>query len=283
MENNPVSYMQNDKRWGSKNYSAKGEKTTIGRAGCGPTCAAMVVATLADMNETPDKAAKWSLRKGYKACKQGTYYSFFTPYFKRFNIKCTKITTSSVYHKLSDIAHKKAFQALLDGDMVIACMGRGIWTSSGHFVLAYKTDGRRVYINDPASKKPMRLCNSIEAWQYEVKHYFIVEVPKKSKKGDNELVEKRDVIFDDKEYIVNAINKDGENFIKIKDLEKFGFKISSLGAKPVISMDMLEVNLPNGEIEIKGINSNGTTYGEIRKVSEKLGHKVGWNKKIIIR
>lgn len=30
----PVSYLQTDPRWGSLDYSATGEKTTIGRSGC---------------------------------------------------------------------------------------------------------------------------------------------------------------------------------------------------------------------------------------------------------
>ena len=49
----PVSYLQTDPKWGSLDYSAPGEKTTIAASGCGPTAMAMVLATWADMSVTP--------------------------------------------------------------------------------------------------------------------------------------------------------------------------------------------------------------------------------------
>ena len=46
----PVSYMQTDTRWKKKSYAVKGENSTIGSAGCGPTCAAMVIAEFINPN-----------------------------------------------------------------------------------------------------------------------------------------------------------------------------------------------------------------------------------------
>ena len=43
MNTQPVSYLQTDPRWGSLDYSAPGEKTTIRASGCGPTAMAMVL------------------------------------------------------------------------------------------------------------------------------------------------------------------------------------------------------------------------------------------------
>ena len=65
--NRPVRYLQTDPRWKNYNYSAKGEKKTIGTSGCGPACAAMVIATLKDKNVTPVTTAGWSMAHGYKA------------------------------------------------------------------------------------------------------------------------------------------------------------------------------------------------------------------------
>ena len=45
-------------------------------------------------------------------------------------------------------------QAIERGDMVIACMGKGNWTTSGHYVLWYGLEAGKVLINDPWSKKP---------------------------------------------------------------------------------------------------------------------------------
>ena len=46
MNKQPVSYLQKDPRWKDKPYRVPGESSTIGSAGCGPTCAAMVIETL---------------------------------------------------------------------------------------------------------------------------------------------------------------------------------------------------------------------------------------------
>ncbi len=104
----PVSYLQTDSRWGNVDYSASGESTTIGRAGCGPTAAAMVAAEWADNSETPLTAAKWALKNGYKAKGQGTYYSFFKPYFKRFNLVCEQLNGSSAYNVSNAAVHLAA-------------------------------------------------------------------------------------------------------------------------------------------------------------------------------
>lgn len=58
-------------------------------------------------------------------------------------------------------------------------MGKGLWTSGGHFVLAYKLKNGYVYINDPASTQSNRLKNKLSTWQNDVKYYWVIEVDKK--------------------------------------------------------------------------------------------------------
>lgn len=70
----PVDYKQTDVRWKNKDYSAKGESTTIGKSGCGPSSMAMVLATLADKTVTPETECAWALKNGFKCPHSGTYY-----------------------------------------------------------------------------------------------------------------------------------------------------------------------------------------------------------------
>ena len=56
MNQRPVSCLDRS-RWSAKDYSARGEKTTIGASGCGPTAMAMVLATWADPQVTPATGA----------------------------------------------------------------------------------------------------------------------------------------------------------------------------------------------------------------------------------
>jgi hypothetical protein len=73
--------------------------------------------------------------------------------------------------------HDKALAAVTAGDLVIACMGPGLWTKSGHFILWYGCDGAYVYINDPNSESPDRLKNTLQKFQGEAKRYFAVKRP----------------------------------------------------------------------------------------------------------
>lgn len=173
----PISYLQTDPKWKNHNYSAKGEKKTIGSAGCGVTVAAMVIATLKDKNVTPVTTAEWSMAHGYKALNQGTYYTYFVPQFKQYGITCRQLNSSNLYGKLSSSAHTEALNALKKGNWVIACMGKGHWTTAGHFILLYKYENGYVYINDPASTKANRVINTWDLFAKQVKYMWAVEVP----------------------------------------------------------------------------------------------------------
>ena len=174
----PVSYMQTDKKWKSKSYAVKGESSTIGSAGCGPTCAAMVIAEFIDSKITPVETCKWSLEHGYKALKQGTYYTYFKAQGAAYGLNWEQITNSNIYGNKTHSAHKKALEAVKNGDYVIALMGKGNWTSGGHYVLWYGMDGNYALINDPASTKSSRLKGNYQTFISQVKHYFVCHAPK---------------------------------------------------------------------------------------------------------
>lgn len=179
--NIPVSYLQTDSRWKNHNYSAKGEKKTIGTSGCGVTAAAMVIASLKDKTVTPVTTAEWAMQHGYKALNQGTYYSYFVPQFSLYGIKCKRLNTANLYGKSSSAVHTQtletALQALQQGNWVIACMGKGNWTSTGHFILLYKYENGYVYIHDPASVSASRTYNTWNLFAGEVKYLWTVTVP----------------------------------------------------------------------------------------------------------
>jgi hypothetical protein len=141
---------------------------------------AMAVSTLTNRRLLPDEACAWALAKGFKALCQGTYYSYFPAAGKEYGVEASQLTPSDLRGMAAGQAracHDKALAAVNAGDLVIACMGPGLWTKSGHFVLWHGCDGAYAYINDPNSESPDRLKNTLQRFQSEAKHYFMAKRP----------------------------------------------------------------------------------------------------------
>lgn len=183
MNKQPVSYLQTDPRWKNKDYSAKGESTTIGASGCGPTAAAMLIETLTGKTFTPVDACKWSLEHGYKAVNQGTYYAYFSPQFAAHGINCYQLSWTNVYHNPTSSIHDKAFELLNQGYYLIALMKKGNWTSGGHFVVVWWEDNK-VRINDPASTKDSRVNGDINAFRNEAAYYWVIDARSYNNSGN---------------------------------------------------------------------------------------------------
>ena len=183
MNKQPVSYLQTDPRWKNKPYRVKGETATIGSSGCGPTAAAMLIETITGRTFTPEDACKWSLEHGYKALNAGTYYAYFAPQFAAHGIECQQMNWVNTYGKPNSDNHKKAFDLLKQGYYLIALMGKGLWTSSGHFVVVWWEDGK-VHINDPASTKPARLTGDLTTFKSQVKYYWWIDARKYNAGGE---------------------------------------------------------------------------------------------------
>lgn len=184
MNKQPVSYLQTDKRWKSFPYRVKGETSTIGGSGCGPTAAAMAIETLTGRTFTPVDACKWSVDHGYKALNQGTYYGYFVPQFEAFGIGCRRLNGASVYHKPNSPVHDEMISWLKKGYYVIALMKKGTWTKGGHFVLVWWADNK-IRINDPASTKAARLNGDVKTFRNEAAYYWLIDAREYNKEEDD--------------------------------------------------------------------------------------------------
>lgn len=179
----PVDYKQTDPRWGSNTYAADGETSTIKSAGCGPTALADVLAALVSPYIDPLTTTSWARQHGYKVYKSGTSYGFFAPCAANYGVKVRRLNTSNVYGRTTVAVHAQALAELRNGNWIIACMGKGNWTKSGHYVVAYGFEDGMVYINDPASTKAARACNTWALFTSQVKYYWVVEVPEQIKQS----------------------------------------------------------------------------------------------------
>lgn len=147
-----VYYNQMDSRWADKPY---GPRDTIGVSGCGPTSLAIVVSTLTDTTVDPVSMSKWAYDNGYLAEGTGSYHSLIPDGARHFGLQVKGATTKE---------KQKIIDALSAGKLVIAIMGKGHFTSSGHFmVLRGVNDDGKILVADPASHK-----RSDEAWDFSI-------------------------------------------------------------------------------------------------------------------
>lgn len=207
MNKKPVLYMQTDRRWAKKPYRVTGEAATIGGSGCGPTCAAMLIETLTGKTFTPEDACAWSAEHGYKALNQGTYYSYFVPQFRAYGIACERLNTANVYGCPNASVHDKAKALLKDGWYLIACMGKGLWTKSGHYIVVWWADGR-IHINDPASKLAQRTAGEPATFRKQVKYYWAIDARAHNKEEPDLTKEEiiaivREVLAEEKSKIIH--------------------------------------------------------------------------------
>lgn len=219
MNSQPVSYLQTDSKWANISYATKGEVTTIGASGCGPTAMAMVLATWADKSVTPKSECAWALENGFKALKHGTYYSYFAHAAKRYGLSCTQLNGASILGNSGSGLHAQVLQFLKQGDLIIACMGPGNWTRSGHFVLLWDVIGDVAYVNDPASTLTRRTRGSWTLLKKQVKFYFRIRKPAtipnpKKEESDLTTAEIRKIVEETvkvtvKEYITAALAEAG--------------------------------------------------------------------------
>ena len=215
MAQQPVSYFQTDPRWKNIPYAVKGESSTIGGSGCGPSSAAMILATWADKNVTPQTECAWALKNGYKALNSGTYYSYFVPAFKRYNLKCTQLNSTNIYGNSKSQFHTQAKQAVDNGDLVIACMGKGNWTRSGHYIVVWNIVGNTIYINDPASTKLARTQGDYSLFKQQVKYYWVIKNPGTAPKTEDIKEANFDAKINSDDGYLNIREGAGTNYKKV--------------------------------------------------------------------
>lgn len=137
-------YMQTDSRWASKYY---GGTDTIEEFGCGPTCMAIVVSSLTDTTIDPELMCQWANENGYWFPQSGSLHTLIPDVASKYGLSCEGVENNS------EAAHKLS-KALSSGKLVVALMGKGNFTNSGHFiVLRGITEDGLVYVADPMDEE----------------------------------------------------------------------------------------------------------------------------------
>ena len=180
MNKKPISYLQTDKRWKDKGWNGM----TIGPSGCGPTAAAMLISTLTGKEVTPEETFSWAGTHGHLEKGHGTNYTtYFQKQFAEYGLRAEMLNWQNTYGKPNHPNHEKVVEQLKEGYYAIALMNKGLWTSSGHFVVVWWSDDK-VRINDPASTRAERLNGDIRTFRSEVKYYWLIDARDYNKKEE---------------------------------------------------------------------------------------------------
>lgn len=130
-------YQQWDTRWGYREYG----DNLIAINGCGPTCLSMVaVGLLKDTSLNPAKICEYSENNGYYDSVNGTLWDLMRKGASGLGLKVTEI----------GLDKEVIINHLNKGHPIIATMGPGDFTTTGHFiVLTGINDQEEVTVNDP--------------------------------------------------------------------------------------------------------------------------------------
>ena len=141
--------MQWDPRWGYEKYGSD----VVGITGCGPICLAMAgYYVTGDEAFHPAAMVDFAARNGYYSPGSGSSWTLISEGGVKLGLQVTEIP----------LVKKKILKHLEAGNPIICAMGKGDFTSSGHYIVLVGTQDGLIRVNDPNSH-----ANSEKLWSYE--------------------------------------------------------------------------------------------------------------------
>lgn len=153
-------YNQSDSRWADYLY---GGQDPLRKYGCGPTALAMIVSSFTNETLLPPEMADWAAANHYWAPRGGTAHSFIPECASAFGLQANSFQDFTVEGVLNE---------LISGHILVALMGPGHFTGSGHFIIItdYWT-GTQVRIADPASLENTQTPWEVQTLLDELSHF----------------------------------------------------------------------------------------------------------------
>ena len=141
-------FSQKDKRWKDKDYSSGKSKSTMGKAGCGPTAMSMVASQLSGKNLSPVDIAADAKNAGFRD-KTGTNANFISYESKKLNLPSVQTQNPSAEYIVSEL--DKGHPMILNG--ISPNEKNSPYTRKGHYIVAVgRDDNGNIRINDPRGK-----------------------------------------------------------------------------------------------------------------------------------
>lgn len=144
-------FLQWDKRWGYKEYGSD----VAGLTACGPVCLSMCAYYLTDDEAmSPDKMIDFAIENGYYVKGSGSLWTLISEGGEKLGLEVDELP----------LDENIIVRNLEKGNPVICVMGKGHFTSTGHFIVLTGVDENGEFsVNDPNS-----ISNSSKTWSYDI-------------------------------------------------------------------------------------------------------------------
>ena len=154
-------FMQWDKRWGYINYG----NDVAGITACGPVCLSMCAYYLTgDESYSPDKMIKFALDEGYCVDGNGTSWELFSKGAVDLGFDVTEI----------GLDKDRVINNLEVGNPIVAIMGEGDFTTSGHFIVFSGTENGLIKVNDPNSYQRSELLWEFNDIKDQIRNLWVI-------------------------------------------------------------------------------------------------------------
>ena len=141
--------MQWDKRWGYLKYGSD----VVGITGCGPLCLAMAgYYVTGDEAFSPEKMVEFAAKNGYYSRGNGSSWTLISEGAVKLGLDVTEIP----------LVKKRITDNLEVGNPIICAMGKGDFTTTGHYIVLVGLEDGKIRVNDPNSYE-----NSERLWTFE--------------------------------------------------------------------------------------------------------------------
>ena len=142
-------FLQWDPMWGYEKYGSG----CIGQTGCGPTCLAMAgYSPSAADRFNPKTMADFAAENHYYASGYGSSWTLISEGAGKLGLTATELP----------LVKKKMVDAVEAGHPLILALGKGDFTSSGHYIVLTAWEDGAFRVNDPNSR-----VRSEKPWTYE--------------------------------------------------------------------------------------------------------------------
>lgn len=134
---------------------------SIGKAGCGITAMAIVASTYENSRKyDPIYMNERAYQLGQCGSSDGTFTGFFGRQARAMGYQHLSVGTKKNSDKQQVLNH------LSQGHLIVARMGRGMFTNSGHYIVLSGIDPatKKVYVHDPYNRINKKIHNSGNGW-----------------------------------------------------------------------------------------------------------------------